>query len=97
MHYCFLQRETTFLHAVSVRYLSDAEKLITKEFYSFCVELLTCKLSYSHMHFSVILGQEQQVELHTGEAKRLPHCVFALALELHDPVSPQGLCPWTYW
>ena len=46
---------------------------------------------------SVMLGQEQQVELHTGEAKRLPPCLSALALQLHDPVSPQGLCPWIYW
>ncbi|KAA6419767.1 MAG: hypothetical protein FRX49_10300 [Trebouxia sp. A1-2] len=37
-----------------------------------------------------ITAKEQQVELYTGEAKRLPHCLFALALQLHDPVSPQG-------
>ncbi|DBB06936.1 TPA: hypothetical protein ACH3X3_009587 [Trebouxia sp. C0006] len=37
-----------------------------------------------------ITAKEQQTELHTGEAKHLPHCLSALALQLHDPVSPQG-------
>ena len=42
-------------------------------------------------------GQEQQAELHPGKALCLPYHLPSLALQLHHPVSSQGVCAWRYW